>query len=73
MAQIIIDLPQDQALRVAVAFGRYWSLTDDNGKRRNATPDEIKQFIIRQIKSVVTQQEKRAEEAKISIPDVGMT
>lgn len=73
MAQIIIDLPPNQALRVAVAFGRYFGLADENGAPRNATSDEIKQFIVRQIRGVVIQQERRVEEAKIIIPSIDMT
>ena len=60
MAQITIEVTNEQGQRAQAAFGAYWNLG------RDATVAEIKQYLIRQLKAVVVQQERRAAEAAVT-------
>ena len=62
MPSLTVTLTTAQAQRVATAFGRYWNLG------RDATAAEVKEYLIRQLKGVVAQQERGAQEAAIIVP-----
>ena len=62
MPDITLTLTVAQAQRVAVAFGKYWNLLDGGGLPREATLLEVKTYLIRQLRAVVVQQERRAAE-----------
>ena len=68
MPDFTLSLTATQAQRVAVAFGRYWQLKDAQGQARDATAAEVKTYLIRQFKGVVTNAERAEAEAAISAP-----
>ena len=63
MPTITLTLSTEQAQRVAAAFGRYWALADPDGTPRDATPAEVREYLARQLKGVVRQQDRRAAQA----------
>lgn len=65
MPTISLTVTAEQGQRVLGAFGRYWNLA------RPATVIEVREFLIRQLKAVVLQQERGLEEAKIQMADLG--
>ena len=68
MPDIILTLTVPQAQRVATAFGQYWGLVDSLGAPRDATPMEVKAYLIRQLRGVVVTQERRAGENALPVP-----
>ena len=68
MPDFTLTLTAAQAQRVAVAFGRYGKFTDAQGAPRNATAAEIKEYLVRQLKGVVRQQERGVAEAALAEP-----
>ena len=68
MPDIILTLTVAQANRVAVALGQYGNLVDGMGNPRDATPAEIKAYLIRQLRSVVITQERRTAESAVPTP-----
>lgn len=73
MPSMTITTTAQQAQRLATAFGRELGLRDEQGQRRDATAAEIKQATIGYLRSVVVQQERRAAEDEISIPEFDPT
>jgi hypothetical protein len=59
MATISITTDAENTARVLAAFGTYWNLG------RDATGAEVKEYLVRQLKAVVRQQERRADENAI--------
>ena len=66
MPAITLTLDATQIDRVVEAFGSYWNLRDTQGQPRNATPAEVKAYLVRQVKAVVIQQERRKAENAIA-------
>jgi len=72
MPTVTLTLNDAQAQRVTVAFGRYWNLKNDDETPRSATDAEVKEFLIRQLKSVVLRVEAGQAEARISVLPLGV-
>ena len=71
MPDITLSLTPAVAARVGIAFGGYWHLKNPDGMPRAATAAEIKEYLIRQLRAVVIQQERRtAESALPAIPGI---
>ena len=68
MPDFTLSLTAQQAQRVSKAFGRYWNLKDASGNPRDATAAEVKTYLVRQLKGVVTNAERAEAEAAISAP-----
>ena len=62
MAQITIEVTAQQANRAQAALGAYLNLG------RNATGAEVKEWLIRQMRTVVYNHERRLAEAAITSP-----
>lgn len=68
MPTISITVDAATATRVQHAFGRYWNKTNEDGSPRDATNAEVKEYLVRQLKGVVRQQEQREAEAALILP-----
>lgn len=68
MPTISLTLDSTQAARVTRAMGKYQNLKDAEGSARDATQAEIKAWIVRQLRGVVVQQERREAEAALAAP-----
>ena len=66
MPTLTITTTAQQAQRVATAFGQRLGLKDGGGNPRDATPSEVKDFVIVQIRLVVQQQEQHTAQMLIT-------
>lgn len=62
MPSFELTVSSAQATRIAAAFGRYWTLG------RPATSAEVKEYLVRQLRGVVRQQERGQAEAALAVP-----
>ena len=67
MATVSITLDAQQTARVQAAFKAYWNMDAEPGI------PEITAFLMRQLKAVVLQQERRAAESQIIGTPLEMT
>ncbi len=65
MPNIVLTVTNQQAARISTAFGKALNLG------RDATPDEVKQYLIGQVKRVVHQEELNAAIAAVPPPNLG--
>lgn len=68
MPDFTLSLTTAEANRAAKAFGRYWGLKDADGRPRDATAAEVKEYLVRQLRGVVRQQERAKAEADLPEP-----
>ena len=70
MPDITLTLTVPQVQRVAVALGKYWNLMDAQAppQPRDATLAEVKAYLIRQLRGLVIQQERRVAEGALPVP-----
>ena len=66
MPIITLTVDASTAARIAEAFGSYWNLQNTQGGSRNATLLEVKEYLVRHLKAVITQQERRKAENAIT-------
>lgn len=67
MATITITVTAAQAARVTSALGKHSSLKDADGAPRDATAAEVKEWLVRQMRALVLQQERRVAEATVTV------
>lgn len=65
MPQISLTVTAEQAQRIGAALGRYLRLG------RDATLAEVKSFLVDRIRAMVRQEERAAQEAALTIPELG--
>ncbi len=53
MADLNINIADDKLARAKVALGKYRQLTDENGVAREATDQEVKQFMKQELGQMV--------------------
>jgi len=70
MATLSITVPDAQVPRVLTAYGARLGLTDQDGNARDATADEIRQYLVDRIRADVRIHELR--EARLAA-DAGIT
>lgn len=75
MAQLTITVPDPQVPRVQAAMGKLLELRDGNGDIRDATAEEVRQYLVDKLKQVVFTQEKRdaAGAAEAGVTEVDAT
>ena len=60
MAQMILTVNDTHVPRIRAAFGTLLGTVDENGVARDATAEEIRQYLIEHIKDRVIRQEQLA-------------
>lgn len=75
MAQLTITVPDAQVPRVQTAFGAVLDLRDGNGDLRDATADEVRQYLVDKLKQIVRLHESQeaTETAVAAVVDVDAT
>jgi hypothetical protein len=58
MATLTVTVPDPQVPRVQTAIGRELQLFDAGLNRRDATAEEVRQYLVDQLKAVVVKQEQ---------------
>lgn len=69
MPILSVDLTAPKAQRLAVAFGKFFNLRDDNDAPRNATAAEVEAYMRHELKKIVLIQERADAEAAIVAPE----
>jgi hypothetical protein len=70
MADITITVHDAHVSRIRDAIGSFQGFIDENGIRRPATVQEIREFIIQHLTRIVRNQEREAAKAAIVVDDV---
>lgn len=72
MATLTITVPDGQVARVRTAIGSALNLVDGNGDPRDATADEVRQYLVDTLKAQVRAEEEdaAADAARSAVTDV---
>lgn len=74
MAQLIINVPDNQVARIQAAFGTALETKDENGVPRPATINEVKAYIIADVKQIIKNAEKRVySDSYAAVPEPELT
>lgn len=71
MPSITLTVTAQQAQRIATAFGETYGLVDATGAPRDATAQEIHDYIVGYIKGIVQGADLRAAQQTIQVADLG--
>jgi hypothetical protein len=66
---ITFTVTNQQAARIATAVGHRFAMRDANGALRDATTQEVKDYIIRHLKQTVIEQERQDAFANVTVSD----
>ena len=69
MPTFSFDLTAQQANRLSVAFGKFFSLKDQNDAPRNATAADVETYVKNEVKKIVLLQERADAEAALANPE----
>lgn len=73
MPTVTIDTTAPQAAEVADCLGEYLNLRNAQGALRNATPAEVRAFLVQDLRSMVRVIKKRRRDAALVDPDFDLT
>jgi len=62
MPTMTITTTAEQAQRVSAAVGNHLQLVNGSGQPRNATAEEIRQFVIAELRGIVLRYERKTAE-----------